>query len=62
MPTCDFRDEVTGEVFEEYFRSHPIPENIINAATGNNSSRVYSGNVGFEFKGTGFYATDYKNK
>lgn len=60
MPTSDFKDNITGEIFEVYFRSHPIPETTKNPNTGNDSTRVYSGNVGFEFKGTGFYETDYK--
>lgn len=62
MPTADFQDDITKEVFEVFFRSHPIPETVVNEKTGNNSTRVYSGNVGFEFKGSGFYATDYKGK
>lgn len=62
MPTVDYRDDITGEVFEELIRTQPIPEKIKNPITGNDSSRIYSGNVGFEFVGTGFYATDYKGK
>ena len=62
MPTVDYKDDLTGEVFEELIRTQPIPEKIKNPNTGNDSSRIYSGNVGFEFVGTGFYATDYKNK
>lgn len=62
MPTSDYQDEITQEIFEEYFSKRPIPETIINKKTGNVAKRIYSGNVGFEFKGTGFYQTDYKNK
>lgn len=63
MPNVDYKDDVTGEVFEELIRTQPIPEKIKNPTTGNDSSRIYSvGAVGFEFVGTGFYHTDYKNK
>lgn len=62
MPTVDYKDEKTGEIFEVYLRSNEIPESIINEKTGNISHRIYTGNVGFEFKGPGFYATDYTNK
>ena len=62
MPTADYKDTVTEEVFEIFFKTHPIPEKAVNPKTGNESLRIFSGNVGFEFKGTGFYETDYKNK
>jgi predicted nucleic acid-binding Zn ribbon protein len=62
MPTADYKDQLTEEVFEMFFNKHPIPETVENPNTGNLSKRIYSGNVGFEFKGTGFYATDYKGK
>lgn len=60
MPIADYKDEQTGEIFELLIKSGPIPEEVINEKTGNKAVRVYSGNVGFEFKGTGFYETDYK--
>lgn len=62
MPTVDYKDDVTGEVFEEFIKSGKIPEKMKNPKTGNESSRIFSGNLGFEFKGSGFYATDYKGK
>lgn len=62
MPIVDYKDSVTGEVFEVYIRSGDIPQEIINDKTRNKSERIFSGNVGFEFKGTGFYETDYKRK
>ncbi len=62
MPTADYIDTVTNEIFEKFFVSRPIPETVINENTGNEARRIYSGNIGFEFKGTGFYETDYKKK
>lgn len=62
MPTSDYQDSVTNEVFEMYFPKHPIPETVENPNTGNVSKRILTSNVGFEFKGTGFYETDYKRK
>jgi len=62
MPIVDYQDLGTGEIFEVYIRSGEIPEEMINENTGNKAKRIYSGKVGFEFKGAGFYETDYKNK
>jgi len=62
MPIVDYKDSVTGEVFEVLIKSGDIPQQMINEQTGNMSERIFSGNVGFEFKGTGFYETDYKRK
>lgn len=62
MPTSDYKDEITEEVFEMYFSKHPIPEEIVNPKTGNSAKRLFSSTIGFEFKGSGFYETDYKNK
>lgn len=62
MPTADFQDDITKEVFEVFFKTHPIPDKTVNEKTNNPASRIYSGNLGFEFKGSGFYETDYKRK
>lgn len=62
MPIVDYKDSVTGEIFEVLIKSGDIPQEIINDETGNKAERIFSGNVGFEFKGSGFYETDYKRK
>lgn len=62
MPLIDYKDDVTGEIFEVLIRTSNVPEKIQNPDTGNESTRIYSGRVGVEFKGSGFYETDYKNK
>ena len=62
MPIADYKDEQTGEIFEVLIKSGPIPDEVINDKTGNVSKRIFSGNVGFEFKGSGFYETEYKRK
>lgn len=59
----DYKDVITGEVFEVFIRTKDIPEEVINDKTGNKATREYSvGSFGFEFKGPGFYQTEYKNK
>ena len=60
MPLIDYQDEVTGQVFETLIRSHDIPDSIISDITGNKCIRLLSKPSSFIFKGTGFYATDYK--
>ena len=63
MPMVDYKDLETGDVFELYIRSKDIPDTVKNPETGNDSERLFTiGSVGFEFKGPGFYATEYKNK
>jgi predicted nucleic acid-binding Zn ribbon protein len=62
MPLVDYKDCETGEIFEVLIKSGDIPQEIINEETGNKSERIFSGNIGFKFKGTGFYETDYKRK
>ena len=62
MPIADFQDEVTNEVTEVYFKTKEIPETIISEKTGNVCKRLVSAPGGFQFKGPGFYATEYKNK
>lgn len=62
MPLADYKDEVTGEIFEVLIKSGEIPEEVVNEKTGNKGKRIYSGKVGFEFKGPGFYETEYKRK
>ena len=63
MPMVDYKDTITEEVFEVFIRSKDIPETVINPETGNESERIFTvGSFGFEFKGPGFYATEYKNK
>jgi predicted nucleic acid-binding Zn ribbon protein len=63
MAIVDYKDDVTNEVFEVFIRTKVIPEKVTNEKTGNSATRIYSvGSVGFEFKGPGFYQTEYKNK
>ena len=62
MPTVDYEDEVTGDVFEVFIRSKEIPERI-ESPEGNPAKRIFTtGSFGFEFKGPGFYETEYKRK
>ena len=60
MPLVDYQDEKTGEIEEVLIRTSNIPETIISEKTGNICKRIISGSSSFVFKGTGFYATDYK--
>jgi predicted nucleic acid-binding Zn ribbon protein len=62
MPIVDYKDTVTGEVFEEFIRGKVIPSEMVSPA-GNRAERIFTtGSFGFEFKGPGFYETDYKRK
>lgn len=59
----DYIDVETEEVFEVFIRTKDIPDEVENPSTGNISKRIFTvGSFGFEFKGPGFYATEYKNK
>lgn len=62
MPIVDYIDSVTHEIFEVYYKTSEIPEQIIHEKTNNLATRVYSGKVLPVFKGSGFYETDYKKK
>ena len=59
MPTYEYRCTECGEEFEEF---QPIsdPPITICSTCGGKTQRVISGGTGFIFKGSGFYATDYK--
>lgn len=62
MPIVDYEDEVTGDIFEVFIRTKDIPERVESPA-GNAAKRIFTmGSVGFEFKGPGFYETEYKRK
>lgn len=61
MPTYDYKCLKCGEVFElfqsikaEPIKKHPGCEGKV--------KRLISAGAGIIFKGSGFYATDYKNK
>lgn len=63
MPIADYRDTVTGEVTEVYFKTRELPDTVISEKTGNICEKVISSPGGFKFKGPGFYATEYpKNR
>lgn len=59
MPTYDYRCPSCGHVFEKVQKitskaRHKCPK------CGKRAERMISSGVGLVFKGTGFYATDYK--
>lgn len=62
MALVDYKDTITEEVFEVFVRTKDIPEEVVNPETGNISIRIFSlDSVGFQFKGPGFYETEYKH-
>jgi len=62
MPIVDYKDTVTGEIFEEFIRGKVIPDEVV-SPSGNTAERIYTtGSFSFEFKGPGFYETEYKRK
>lgn len=60
MPIADYQDTVTNEIFEVFFKSSNIPDEVINDKTGNVSKKIISRPIGFKFIGSGFYVNDYK--
>ena len=62
MPIADYKDTVTNEVIEIYFKTREMPETLIHEKTGHLCEKLISSPGGFKFKGPGFYATEYKNR
>lgn len=60
MPTYEYRRE-DGTTFET-FQSISDEPLTIDPETGQQVQRVISGGVGLQFKGSGFYLTDYARK
>jgi putative FmdB family regulatory protein len=60
MPTYEYRrpDGTTFEVFQK-ISADPL---TVDPDTGEPVQRVISGGAGLQFKGTGFYLTDYTSK
>jgi putative FmdB family regulatory protein len=68
MPVYEYRCKKCGKVFDykQKMADEPLKEcleNICEEPERGEVERVISGSIGFQFKGTGFYSTDYgKNK
>ena len=60
MPTYVYR-RADGTTFEHFQRITDDPLTV-DADTGQPVTRVISGGAGLQFKGTGFYETDYVRK
>ena len=60
MPTYVYRRE-DGTTFEAFQRITDDPLQV-DPETGQRVQRVISGGAGLQFKGTGFYLTDYARK
>lgn len=55
----DYKDTVTGEVFEVFFKKNSdATDTIINEKTGNVAEKVFSAGS-FKLKGAGFYCNEY---
>jgi len=60
MPTYEFRCP-KGHEFEKFFPSMTGRRRMKCPKCGLEAERLISGGAGLHFKGSGFYATDYKN-
>jgi len=61
MPTYDYECEKCGNKFEKF---QQMKDDLIKTCPkcGGKVARLIGGGGGILFKGSGFYATDYKNK
>ena len=60
MPIYEYKCKQCGHVFEE-LRSITDGDSATCPKCGHTAKKIFSGSVGFIFKGSGFYITDYKN-
>ena len=62
MPTYEYMCEKCGHQFEEFQRITAEPlKKCVNEGCGGTVKRLFSRGGGFIFKGSGFYATDYRS-
>ncbi|MFO7889936.1 MAG: FmdB family zinc ribbon protein [bacterium] len=61
MPTYEYACESCGYKFTKIQKMNDEPEKIC-PKCNQTVHRIISGGVGVIFKGSGFYATDYKNR
>jgi putative FmdB family regulatory protein len=59
MPTYEFRCP-KGHVFEKFYPAMSNTRRLKCPKCGKMAERLISGGAGLVFKGSGFYATDYK--
>jgi putative FmdB family regulatory protein len=59
MPTYEYRCP-NGHTFEKFYPSVSDRRKLRCPTCGKTAERVISGGTGILFKGSGFYATDYK--
>jgi putative FmdB family regulatory protein len=60
MPTYDYKCEACGHEFELFQRMTDLPERVCPQCGGEVRRKIGSG-AGVIFKGSGFYATDYRS-
>ncbi|GAB4163412.1 MAG: hypothetical protein Kow00107_10310 [Planctomycetota bacterium] len=60
MPNYDYQCTACGYMFEKFQRMSEAPIETC-PTCGSKVKRLISGGMGVLFKGTGFYATDYKD-
>lgn len=61
MPTYEYACEACGHKFEEFQSIKAKPIKKCPKCGQNKVQRLISGGAGFIFKGSGFYATDYRS-
>jgi putative FmdB family regulatory protein len=60
MPTYEYRCKECGKLFEKFQRMTEAPVSEC-PFCGGKTERLISPGAGFIFKGSGFYATDYRS-
>jgi putative FmdB family regulatory protein len=60
MPTYEYKCNVCGNHFEKFQSINSKPKAKC-PVCGGNAKRIISGGAGLIFKGSGFYATDYRS-
>ena len=62
MPYYDYQCDECEHVFEEFHSMNASPELECPSCKSENVVKMVSGGAGVHFKGSGFYATDYKEQ
>jgi putative FmdB family regulatory protein len=60
MPTYEYRCKECGKLFDKFQRITELPVSEC-PFCGGETERLISAGAGFLFKGSGFYATDYRS-
>ena len=62
MPTYEYRCRSCGHTAEEFQKMTEEPHSLCPVCQKSTYQRQISGGIGVQFRGSGFYETDYKKK